>query len=220
MTSPAAVIAIGSGTALIFLQATFQEWFSLKMLLVGGMVMLHVVAGLVLAHLFLPDGRFGLFPAHCTDQAPILVLMSAIIWIVLAKPHIDSSQFAPGLFEPGKLRQLFSDTRNTDAHDRTRACLHASRQSPSSLRRAPTERGRASWTLAGDRSVRRPQFAPAMATSVIAPRHGTSSPREPGCPRTSRSSARPTTLAATPVPEGNAGRPQADPHQNASPDHQ
>ena len=40
-----------------------------------------------------------------------LVLMSAIIWIVLAKPHIDSNQFAPGLFEPGKLRQLFSDTR-------------------------------------------------------------------------------------------------------------
>jgi protoporphyrinogen IX oxidase len=39
------------------------------------------------------------------------VLMSAIIWIVLAKPHIDSSQFAPGLFEPGKLRQFFSDTR-------------------------------------------------------------------------------------------------------------
>ena len=35
MTSPAAFIAIGSGTALIFLQATFQEWFSLKMVLVG-----------------------------------------------------------------------------------------------------------------------------------------------------------------------------------------
>ncbi len=110
MTSPAAVIAIGSGTALIFLQATFQEWFSLKMVLVGGMVMLHVVAGLVLAHLFLPDGRFGLFP-HVALTSAYLVLMSAIIWIVLAKPHIDSSQFAPGLFEPGKLRQLFSDTR-------------------------------------------------------------------------------------------------------------
>ena len=41
MTSPAAFIAIGSGTALIFLQATFQEWFSLKMVLVGTLVMLH-----------------------------------------------------------------------------------------------------------------------------------------------------------------------------------
>ncbi len=52
MTSPAAFVAIGSGTALIFLQTTFVEWFSLKMLLVGALVMLHVVAGLILAHLF------------------------------------------------------------------------------------------------------------------------------------------------------------------------
>ena len=53
MASPAAFVAIGSGTALIFLQATFQEWFSLKMVLVGAMAMLHVVAGLVLVRLFL-----------------------------------------------------------------------------------------------------------------------------------------------------------------------
>jgi len=110
MTSPAAVIAIGSGTALIFLQATFQEWFSLKMVLVVAMVMLHVVAGLVLGHLFLRDGRFGLL-SHVALTSAYLVLMSAIIWIVLAKPHIDSTQFAPGLFEPGALRQFFSDTR-------------------------------------------------------------------------------------------------------------
>ena len=110
MASPAAVIAIGSGTALIFLQATFQEWFSLKMVLVGGMVMLHVAAGLVLGHLFEPGGRFGLFP-HLALTGAYLVLASAIIWIVLAKPHIDSTEFAPGVFQPGALRQFFSDTR-------------------------------------------------------------------------------------------------------------
>ena len=38
MTSPAAFVAIGTGTALIFLQATFREWFTLKMVLVGAMV--------------------------------------------------------------------------------------------------------------------------------------------------------------------------------------
>ena len=48
MASPAAFIAIGSGTVLIFLQATFQEWFSVKMVLVGALAMLHVAAGLVL----------------------------------------------------------------------------------------------------------------------------------------------------------------------------
>jgi uncharacterized membrane protein len=110
MASPAAVIAIGSGTALIFLQSTFQEWFSLKMVLVSAMVMLHVVAGLVLGHLFLPAGRFGLF-SHLALTGAYLVLASAIIWIVLAKPHVDASEIAPGLFKPGALRQLFSDTR-------------------------------------------------------------------------------------------------------------
>lgn len=110
MTSPAAVIAIGSGTALIFLQATFQEWFSLKMVLVGAMVMLHVVAGLVLGYLFLPSRRFSLF-SHLALTSAYLVLVSAIIWIVLAKPHIDSNAFAPGVFEPGALGQFFSDIR-------------------------------------------------------------------------------------------------------------
>jgi protoporphyrinogen IX oxidase len=107
MTSPAAVIAIGSGTALIFLQATFQEWFSLKMLLVAGMVMLHVVAGLAVVRVFTPAGRFGLF-SHAALTTGYLVLICAIIWIVLAKPHIDLNDFAPGLFRPGALRHLFS----------------------------------------------------------------------------------------------------------------
>ena len=110
MTSPAAFVAIGTGTALIFLQATFQEWFSLKMALVGGMVMLHVVAGLAVVRVFTPDGRLSLF-SNVALTVGYLVLISAIIWIVLAKPHIDSSAFAPGLFKPGALGQLFSDIK-------------------------------------------------------------------------------------------------------------
>jgi uncharacterized membrane protein len=109
MTSPAAFIAIGSGTALIFLQATFQEWFSLKMLLVSAMVMLHVVAGLIGVRVFLADGHFGRF-VYVALTSAYLVLITAIIWIVLAKPQIDSTRFAVRLFEPGALRQFFSET--------------------------------------------------------------------------------------------------------------
>jgi putative membrane protein len=109
MTSPAC-IAIGSGTALIFLQATFQEWFSLKMVLVGTLVMTHVLAGLLLVRVFSPDGRFGLC-SHIALTSAYLVLIAAIIWIVLAKPHIDSGQFTPGLFKPGAIRQFFSEIR-------------------------------------------------------------------------------------------------------------
>jgi uncharacterized membrane protein len=110
MTSPAAFLAIGSGTVLIFLQTTFLEWFSLKMLLVAIMVMLHVAAGLVLAHLFEPSGHFGRFSFVGLTIA-YLVLITAVIWVVLAKPHIDSNQFATNLFTPGGLRQFLGETR-------------------------------------------------------------------------------------------------------------
>jgi len=114
LTSPAAFIAIASGTALIFLQATFAEWFTLKMVLVGLMAMLHVVAGLVMHQLFSPSGRFGRlsFVALASSYA---VLITAIVWVVLAKPHIDSNQFMVHLFEPGGLgkmvRHSLGDTR-------------------------------------------------------------------------------------------------------------
>lgn len=114
LTSPAAFIAIGSGTILIFLQATFAEWFSLKMVFVGIMAMLHVVAGLVMAQLYLPDGRFSRFSYVTLTTAYVLVI-AAILWIVLAKPHIDANQFAAHLFEPGGLARWlhhsFGETR-------------------------------------------------------------------------------------------------------------
>ena len=105
LASPAAFVAIGSGTALIFLQATFAEWFSLKMVLVGIMAMLHVVAGLILGQLFLPQGKFGRL-SYVALMSAYIVLISAILWIVLAKPHIDSNLIAAHLFEPGGLGRL------------------------------------------------------------------------------------------------------------------
>ena len=114
LTSPAAFIAIASGTALIFLQATFTEWFTLKMILVGLMAMLHVVAGLVIHQLFSPNGRFGRL-SFVTLASTYAVVIVAIVWVVLAKPHIDSNQFMVHLFEPGglakMLRQSLGDTR-------------------------------------------------------------------------------------------------------------
>jgi putative membrane protein len=110
MTSPAAFVAIGSGTALIFLQATFAEWFSIKMALVAAMVMLHVAAGLVLARVFLPNGRFGPL-SHAMLSGAYIVVITAIICVALAKPHIDSNGFATALFEPGALRHALGETR-------------------------------------------------------------------------------------------------------------
>jgi len=105
LTSPAAFVAIASGTALIFLQTTFTEWFTLKMLLVSAMAMLHVVAGLILLHLFSPNRRFGR-PSYVALTSAYVVVIVGIIWVVLAKPHIDSSLIAPHLFEPGALARV------------------------------------------------------------------------------------------------------------------
>ncbi|BAN48683.1 CopD family protein [Metapseudomonas resinovorans] len=111
LVSPSAVIAIGSGTALIFLQATFEEWFSLKMLLVALMAMLHVVAGLILARLFSPKGRFGGL-SYAALSTAYVVLIAATLWVVLAKPQIDSNEFAPHLFEPGGLARWLDQSRD------------------------------------------------------------------------------------------------------------
>jgi putative membrane protein len=114
MTSPAAFVAIGTGTALIFLQTTFREWFSLKMVLVGAMVMLHVLAGLTAARVFGPNGRFGTYACVALTSIYVLVIV-AILWVVLAKPGIDANQIAPHLFDPGALgpllRHFFGDMR-------------------------------------------------------------------------------------------------------------
>jgi hypothetical protein len=64
----------------------------------------------VLGQLFLADGRFGR-PSSVMLSSGYIVLITAIIWIVLAKPHIDSNQFATDLFRPGALGQFFGDTR-------------------------------------------------------------------------------------------------------------
>lgn len=109
-TSPAAFIAIGSGAALIFLEATFQEWFSLKMLFVGGLVMMHVVAGLVAVRVFEPEGSLGRVSCF-TLTGGYLLLITLIIWVVLAKPDIDANQVATDLFAPGALRQFLGETR-------------------------------------------------------------------------------------------------------------
>jgi len=82
--------------------------------LVGIMSMLHVVAGLVLMQLFLPEGKFTRL-SYVTLMSAYVVVIAAILWIVLAKPHIDSNQIAVGLFEPGALgrwvRQSFGEIR-------------------------------------------------------------------------------------------------------------
>jgi uncharacterized membrane protein len=107
--SPAAFVAIASGTALVFLRDTFVEWFSIKLVIVGVLAALHVRAGLLILRVFDADGRLGRGGATSLTVAT-LAAVSGVLVIVLWKPQIDALALAPDLFRPGGLSDFLVPT--------------------------------------------------------------------------------------------------------------
>jgi protoporphyrinogen IX oxidase len=105
--SPAAFVAIASGTALVFLRETFVEWFSLKLLAVGVLTILHVHAGLLILRVFDADGQLGRGGALSLTLAT-LISVSGVLVVVLWKPQINALLIAPDLFRPGALSELLA----------------------------------------------------------------------------------------------------------------
>lgn len=88
LLTPAAVIAVAAGIALLFLREVFVPWMFAKLALVGGLVALHAWIGNLVV-------RMGEH-ANRRQPSPILPLVvlaialsAAIVTIVLAKPDID-----------------------------------------------------------------------------------------------------------------------------------
>lgn len=104
--SPAAVLAIATGTGLIFANNVFVPWLFLKLLAVGGMVLLHMSYGHVLEKLADRDrcfprlGSFGLVVA-----AHLLIV--AVLLLVLGKPGVDAEIFPEWMRRPGTGQELF-----------------------------------------------------------------------------------------------------------------
>ena len=107
IVSPAAFVAVGSGTALIFLRETFEPWFSLKLVFVGVMVVIHILTGLVIIRLF-EEG--SLYPVwrFVMATAGALVAVCLVLFIVLAKPALPDL-IPPVLRDPGGLSGLVVD---------------------------------------------------------------------------------------------------------------
>lgn len=104
--SPAAFVAVASGTALIFVREPFEAWFSLKLALVGALVMIHIFTGLVILRLF-EEGRT--YPVWRFSAATTLTVtvVGAILVVVLAKP--DLPNLTPEILnQPGGLKRLAS----------------------------------------------------------------------------------------------------------------
>jgi uncharacterized membrane protein len=107
VTSPAAAIAVGSGTGLVFVGEVFTPWMFLKLAAVAMLVTLHVRAGFVLLHLFKPPGRYARWRQVAATTATGGVLV-AILLLVLAKPRLGTDFLPRWMTEPGGLQSLSS----------------------------------------------------------------------------------------------------------------
>lgn len=88
IATPAALIAIISGTIVFLLNRTIEVWLIVKLTLVTGLVVGHTLAGLLLLHT--QDRNSKPIRRWCLILSGALcVLMAAIIWVVLAKPAAE-----------------------------------------------------------------------------------------------------------------------------------
>ena len=103
--SPAAFVAIASGTALILVRETYTPWFAAKLAFVGVLVALHVWIGLLVLSVFEDDGHFARWRVAASTVV-LSALIAAIFWVVLAKPPIALAGWVADLARPGGLGAL------------------------------------------------------------------------------------------------------------------
>lgn len=85
ITSPAAVVAILSGTALVYATGAHGAWMALKLAAVSLMVFFHLYCGRVLAQLGnAPAARSA--AVHLLLLLPPTLLVPTVFWLVLGKP--------------------------------------------------------------------------------------------------------------------------------------
>lgn len=105
IVSPSAFIAVGSGTVLIFLMATYEAWFSAKLLAVSVMTGIHIFSGLMILRLFEPDRSYPL--SRFLLVLPLTLLtVSSVLVLVLGKPRLEWPAFFSDLFVPGRLGEI------------------------------------------------------------------------------------------------------------------
>ncbi|MRX50671.1 hypothetical protein GI374_09485 [Paracoccus sp. S-4012] len=121
MTSPAAVIAIGTGVPLIFLRETYDPWFMAKLLFVGVLVLAHNIASRTERRVFADDpvradpdeggGETGVRLSGARALAlgvMIAIGSSGVLVTVLGKPDWNLRALAPELLQPGALGPILA----------------------------------------------------------------------------------------------------------------
>lgn len=84
--TPAALLAIVTGSLLVLLERTFGVWLVFKLTAVAGMVAAHVFLGLLI--LRQEDNPHAVLVRPCITVALASVaLIATVLWLVLAKPY-------------------------------------------------------------------------------------------------------------------------------------
>lgn len=109
IVSPAAVLAIATGTGLIFAYGVLVPWLFLKLMVVGGMVALHMYCGHVLGLLAEPERCYARWRSILMIIAACLLIL-AVLLLVLGKPGIGDGLFPDWLRQPGKGQELYQSS--------------------------------------------------------------------------------------------------------------
>lgn len=97
--TPAAVLAIASGTALIFLREVFTPWIFAKLVLVAGLVAVHAWVGHTIIAVAETEGEHDP-PGAMVPTVITLALVVAILLLVLAKPELEEITLPSWLMSP------------------------------------------------------------------------------------------------------------------------
>ena len=97
--TPAAVIAVISGTWLIFMREAFVPWMFAKLVFVTLLVVLHAWAGHILVNVAETPGKHRT-PGPILPFALILGTILAILLLVLGKPELGGIAFPDWLTQP------------------------------------------------------------------------------------------------------------------------
>lgn len=86
VATPAALLAIGSGSALFLQDQRFGNWLVAKLTLVAVLVCAHAFCGVLLLRAERQPGSRALALPSALLGGLLTLLVAAILWLVLAKP--------------------------------------------------------------------------------------------------------------------------------------
>ncbi|WP_419898225.1 CopD family protein [Roseomonas sp. USHLN139] len=99
LVTPAAVVAVAAGTALVFLRGVFVPWMFAKLAAVGLLVLIHAWLGHVTLQAGEQRGEYDA-PSGGPLVAAALLCMTAILFLVLAKPLLAEWPGPAWLLQP------------------------------------------------------------------------------------------------------------------------